>query len=173
MTVLSNENAKARLEEFRILLKYMPFLQKNGFSDCGRGQIMGQMSLLQEFLSENQNTEEILNLQYKESFISNITNSNNNTQSISDTSQYYESTNNETSKQIADGTKDNLFDLDNIILENDTSYDSDNKLQNSRWLRPFKNEDPVKKKLFDNFEKNEITQSWKEKIRKMTQSDII
>jgi hypothetical protein len=27
--------------------------------------------------------------------------------------------------------------------------------------------------LFDNFEKNEITQSWKEKIRKMTQSDII
>ena len=52
MTVLSDANAKIRLDEYRILLKYMPFLQKNGFSDCGRGQIMGQMSLLQEFLSQ-------------------------------------------------------------------------------------------------------------------------
>src|SRR5215217_1012398 len=174
MTILSNENAKTRLDEFRILLKYMPFLQKNGFSDCGRGQIMGQMSLLQEFLSENQTNEEIFNLQYKESIIPNIPNNNNNTsESISATSQYYASTNNETNKHITDGSKDNSFDLDSIILENDTPDEGDNKLQNSRWLRPFKNEDPVKKKLFDNFEKNEITQSWKEKIRKMTQSDII
>lgn len=173
MTVLSNENAKARLEEFRILLKYMPFLQKNGFSDCGKGQIMGQMSLLQEFLSETQTSEEIFNLQYKESIIPNIPNNNNTSDSISDTSQYYASTNNETNKHITDSSKDNSFDLDSIILENDTSFEGDNKLQNSRWLRPFKNEDPVKKKLFDNFEKNEITQSWKEKIRKMTQSDII
>ena len=174
MTVLSNENAKARLEEFRILLKYMPFLQKNGFSDCGRGQIMGQMSLLQEFLSETQTSEEILNLQYKDSIMPSVSNINNNTSdSISDTSQYYASTNNETNKQINDGSKDSSFDLDSIILENDTSYDGDNKLQTSRWLRPFKNDGPVKKKLFDTFEKNEITHSWKEKIRKMTQSDII
>jgi hypothetical protein len=174
MTVLSNENAKARLEEFRILLKYMPFLQKNGFSDCGRGQIMGQMSLLQEFLSETQTSEEILNLQYKDSIMPSVSNINNNTSdSISDTSQYYATTNNETNKQINDGSKDSSFDLDSIILENDTSYDGDNKLQTSRWLRPFKNDDPVKKKLFDTFEKNEITHSWKEKIRKMTQSDII
>ena len=174
MTVLSNENAKARLDEFRILLKYMPFLQKNGFSDCGRGQIMGQMSLLQEFLSETQTSKEIFNLQYKESIIPNIPNNNNNTSdSLSNTSQYYASTNNETNKPITGSSKDNSFDLDSIILENDTSFEDDNKLQNSRWLRPFKNEDPVKKKLFDNFEKNEITQSWKEKIRKMTQSDII
>ena len=174
MTVLSNENAKARLEEFRILLKYMPFLQKNGFSDCGRGQIMGQMSLLQEFLSETQTSEEILNLQYKDSIMPSVSNINNNTSdSISDTPQYYASTNNETNKQINDGSKDSSFDLDSILLENDTSYDGDNKLQTSRWLRPFKNDDPVKKKLFDTFEKNEITHSWKEKIRKMTQSDII
>ena len=72
MTVLSNENAKVRLEEFRILLKYMPFLQKNGFSDCGRGQIMGQMSLLQEFLSETQTSEEILNLRYKDSIMPSV-----------------------------------------------------------------------------------------------------
>src|SRR5215213_9254281 len=155
MTILSNENAKTRLDEFRILLKYMPFLQKNGFSDCGRGQIMGQMSLLQEFLSENQTSEEIFNLQYKESIIPNIpnipnNNNNNSSESISATSQYYASTNNETNKHITDGSKDNSFDLDSIILENDTPDEGDNKLQNSRWLRPFKNEDPVKKKLFDN-----------------------
>jgi hypothetical protein len=173
MTILSKENAKARLEEFRILLKYMSFLQKNGFSDCGRGQIMGQMSLIQEFLSESQTNDEILNLQYKDPVITNVPNINNPSNSISDTSQYYTSTNNETDKQITDGSKDNTFDLDSIILENNTSSEGNSKLQNSRWLRPFKNDDPIKKKLFDNFEKNEITQSWKEKIRKMTQSDII
>ena len=173
MTILSKENAKARLEEFRILLKYMSFLQKNGFSDCGRGQIMGQMSLIQEFLSENQTSDEILNLQYKDPVITNVPNINNTSQSISDTPQYYTTASNETDKQITDNSKDNTFDLGSIILENDTSSESDSKLQNSRWLRPFKNDDPIKKKLFENFEKNEITQSWKEKIRKMTQSDVI
>ena len=173
MTILSKDNAKARLEEFRILLKYMTFLQKNGFSDCGRGQIMGQMSLIQEFLSESQTNDEILNLQYKDPVIPQQPNINNPSTSISDTPQYYTSTNNETDKQLTDGLKDNTFDLDSIILENDTSSEGNSKLQNSRWLRPFKNDDPTKKKLFDNFEKNEITQSWKEKIRKMTQSDII
>ena len=173
MTILSKENAKARLEEFRILLKYMSFLQKNGFSDCGRGQIMGQMSLIQEFLSENQTSDEILDFQYKDPVITNVPNINNTSHSISDTPQYYTTTSNETDKQITDASKDNTFDLDSIILENDTSSESDSKLQNSRWLRPFKNDDPIKKKLFENFEKNEITQSWKEKIRKMTQSDVI
>ena len=173
MTILSKENAKARLEEFRILLKYMPFLQKNGFSDCGRGQIMGQMSLIQEFLSESQTNDEILNLQYKGPVIPHVPNVNDPSNSNSDTSQYYTSVNNETDKQLTDGSKDNTFDLDSIVLENDTSSEGNSKLQNSRWLRPFKNDDPTKKKLFDNFEKNEITQSWKEKIRKMTQSDII
>jgi hypothetical protein len=173
MTILSKENAKARLEEFRILLKYMSFLQKNGFSDCGRGQIMGQMSLIQEFLSENQTSDEILDLQYKDPVITNVPNINNTSHSISDTPQYYTTASNETDKQFTDSSKDNTFDLDSIILENDTSSESDSKLQNSRWLRPFKNDDPIKKKLFENFEKNEITQSWKEKIRKMTQSDVI
>lgn len=173
MTILSKENAKARLEEFRILLKYMSFLQKNGFSDCGRGQIMGQMSLIQEFLSENQTSDEVLDLQYKDPVITNVPNINNTSHSISDTPQYYTAASNETDKQITDSSKDNTFDLDSIILENDTSSESDSKLQNSRWLRPFKNDDPIKKKLFENFEKNEITQSWKEKIRKMTQSDVI
>ena len=171
MTVLSNANTKIRLDEYRILLKYMPFLQKNGFSDCGRGQIMGQMSLLQEFLSQTQSNEEVLNLQYTESSISN----NNTTESISDPPEYFPSVHQELDKQNTGGLKDdNPFDLDSMLLENDSSYNNDdNKLQTSRWLRPFKNEDPVKKRLFDTFEKNEVTQSWKEKIRKMTQSDII
>jgi hypothetical protein len=173
MTILSKENAKARLDEFRILLKYMPFLQKNGFSDCGRGQIMGQMSLIQEFLSESQTNNEILNLQYKDPVLTNAPNLNNPSNSMLDTPQNYTSTNTETNKQGTDGSKDNTFDLNSIILENDNSSEGNSKLQTSRWLRPFKNDDPIKKKLFDNFEKNEITQSWKEKIRKMTQSDII
>jgi hypothetical protein len=169
MALISNANAKSRLDEFRILLKFMPFLQKNGFSDCGRGQIMGQMSLLQEFLSQNQSTEEALNLQYSESSISN----NNTTESISDPLEYYPSVHNEL-KSPESVKDDNSFDLDSILLESDSTNESDdNKLETSRWLRPFKNEDPVKKRLFDTFEKNEVTQSWKEKIRKMTQSDII
>ena len=134
---------------------------------------MGQMSLIQEFLSESQTNDEILNLQYKDPVIPQQPNINNPSTSISETPQYYTTTSNETDKQITDGSKDNTFDLDSIILENDTSSESDSKLQNSRWLRPFKNDDPIKKKLFENFEKNEITQSWKEKIRKMTQSDVI
>ena len=121
MTILSKENAKARLEEFRILLKYMSFLQKNGFSDCGRGQIMGQMSLIQEFLSENQTSDEILDLEYKDPVITNVPNINNTSHSISDTPQYYTTNSNETDKQITDRSKDNTFDLDSIILENDTS----------------------------------------------------
>ena len=48
--------------------------------------------------------------------------------------QYYTTTSNETDKQITDRSKDNTFDLDSIILENDTSSESDSKLQNSRWL---------------------------------------
>jgi hypothetical protein len=54
MTLISVEEAKNRLADCNILLKYMPFLQKNGLSDCGRGQIMGQASLLQEYLKEDE-----------------------------------------------------------------------------------------------------------------------
>ena len=50
---LSVEEAKNRLADCNVLLKYMSFLQKNGLSDCGIGQIMGQASLLQEYLKED------------------------------------------------------------------------------------------------------------------------
>lgn len=46
------EKARDKLTDYNVLLKYMSFLQSNGFSDCGRGQILGQIALLQEFLIE-------------------------------------------------------------------------------------------------------------------------
>jgi hypothetical protein len=49
---LSREEAKTRLADYNILLKYMSFLQNNGLSECGKGQIIGQIFLLQEFLEE-------------------------------------------------------------------------------------------------------------------------
>ena len=57
MTLISIEEAKTRLAECNILLKYMVFLQKNGLSDCGKGQIIGQASLLQEYLKEEEQQE--------------------------------------------------------------------------------------------------------------------
>jgi hypothetical protein len=57
MTLISVEEAKTRLADCNVLLKYMSFLQNNGLSDCGRGQIMGQASLLQECLKEEEQQE--------------------------------------------------------------------------------------------------------------------
>jgi hypothetical protein len=57
MTLISIEEAKTRLADCNVLLKYMVFLQKNGLSDCGKGQIIGQASLLQEYLKEEEQQE--------------------------------------------------------------------------------------------------------------------
>jgi uncharacterized protein involved in exopolysaccharide biosynthesis len=54
MTLISMEEARTRIEDCNVLLKVQSFLQKNGLSDCGKGQIMGQGSLLQEYLKEQQ-----------------------------------------------------------------------------------------------------------------------
>ena len=50
--MISIEKARDKLADYNVLLKHMSFLQSNGFSDCGRGQILGQIALLQEFLIE-------------------------------------------------------------------------------------------------------------------------
>ena len=62
---MSIEEARSRLQEYNILLKYMDFLQSNGFTDYGKGQIIGQTSFLQEYIKEerkegatHKNTEE-------------------------------------------------------------------------------------------------------------------
>ena len=49
---MSIEEARSRLQEYNILLKYMDFLQSNGFTDYGKGQIIGQTSFLQEYIKE-------------------------------------------------------------------------------------------------------------------------
>ena len=48
--MFSIQKAKEKLADCNILLKYMSFLQNNGFSDYGKGQIMGQIALLREYL---------------------------------------------------------------------------------------------------------------------------
>jgi hypothetical protein len=62
MDLISEDEARTKLVDYDILLKYMAFLQNNGFSDCGKGQILGQASLLQEYLKkvEGQNQSKSL-----------------------------------------------------------------------------------------------------------------
>jgi hypothetical protein len=62
MELISEDEARTKLADCNIILKYMPFLQNNGFSDCGKGQILGQASLLQEYLKkvEGQNQSKSL-----------------------------------------------------------------------------------------------------------------
>ncbi|MFL6316364.1 MAG: hypothetical protein ACJ73C_06450 [Nitrososphaeraceae archaeon] len=50
--MFSIQKAKEKLADCNVLLKYMAFLQNNGFSDYGKGQIMGQLSLLKEYLED-------------------------------------------------------------------------------------------------------------------------
>ena len=50
--MFSMQKAKEKLADCNILLKYMSFLQNNGFSDYGKGQIMGQIALLREYLED-------------------------------------------------------------------------------------------------------------------------
>jgi hypothetical protein len=52
--MLSIEKAREKILECNVLLKHMTFLQDNGFSDYGRGQIIGQIALLKEYLGESE-----------------------------------------------------------------------------------------------------------------------
>jgi hypothetical protein len=70
MTLISIEEAKTRLADCNVLLKYMVFLQKNGLSDCGKGQIIGQALLLQEYLKEEEQPENNIKEQHKHQTIS-------------------------------------------------------------------------------------------------------
>ena len=50
--MFSTQKAKEKLADCNVLLKYMTFLQNNGFSDYGKGQVMGQIGLLREYLED-------------------------------------------------------------------------------------------------------------------------
>jgi hypothetical protein len=52
INMFSIQKAKEKQADCNVLLKYMAFLQNNGFSDYGKGQIMGQLSLLKECLED-------------------------------------------------------------------------------------------------------------------------
>jgi hypothetical protein len=52
INMFSTQKAKEKLADCNILLKYMAFLQNNGFSDYGKGQVMGQIGLLREYLED-------------------------------------------------------------------------------------------------------------------------
>jgi hypothetical protein len=52
ISIFSIQKAKEKLADCNVLLKYMAFLQNNGFSDYGKGQIMGQVALLKEYLED-------------------------------------------------------------------------------------------------------------------------
>src|SRR5215831_12019829 len=62
--MMSAETARLKLSEWNVLLKYMDFLQANGFTDCGKGQILGQISLVKEFMDnsfiDEENTMDII-----------------------------------------------------------------------------------------------------------------
>ena len=50
--MITLELAKTKLNELNVLVRYLPFLQNNGFSDIGRGKILGQVQLLKELIDE-------------------------------------------------------------------------------------------------------------------------
>jgi hypothetical protein len=52
------QKAKEKLADCNVLLRYMTLLQNNGFSDYGKGQIMGQIALLKEYLEDGVDQKE-------------------------------------------------------------------------------------------------------------------
>jgi hypothetical protein len=53
--MITLELAKTKLNELNVLVRYLSFLQNNGFSDIGRGKILGQVQLLKELIDEGDN----------------------------------------------------------------------------------------------------------------------
>jgi len=52
--MVSKDEVIIKLTECKVLLKYMSFLQNNGFSDCGKGQIIGKAALLEEYVKKEE-----------------------------------------------------------------------------------------------------------------------
>jgi hypothetical protein len=50
--MITLELAKTKLNDLNVLIRYLPFLQNNGFSDLGKGKILGQVQLLKELINE-------------------------------------------------------------------------------------------------------------------------
>lgn len=50
--MITLELARTKLSELNVLIRYLSFLQNNGFSDLGKGKILGQVQLLKELINE-------------------------------------------------------------------------------------------------------------------------
>lgn len=69
INMFSMQKAKEKLADCNVLLKYMNFLQNNGFSDYGKGQIMGQIALLREYLEDGVEEKEREKEQSKDNIV--------------------------------------------------------------------------------------------------------
>jgi hypothetical protein len=177
MTLISTEEAKAKLLDCKILLKYMTFLQNNGFSDCGKGQIMGQAALLEEYLKEEEQK------QYKRTFDERhkhieehekqiITKSTEEVGKISET--FRENTTNIYKgllRQVG-----NMMEKPRDIKDTDPNYVLKNdhpKLQTFQGIsQPIDNATLNGKEIGGSRENKEMSESWRDKIKRMTQVDI-
>jgi hypothetical protein len=56
--MITLELAKTKLSELNVLIRYLSFLQNNGFSDLGKGKILGQAQLLRELINEDGENQE-------------------------------------------------------------------------------------------------------------------
>jgi hypothetical protein len=56
--MITLELAKTKLSELNVLIRYLSFLQNNGFSDLGKGKILGQAQLLRELINEEGENQE-------------------------------------------------------------------------------------------------------------------
>mgnify|MGYP003577985766 CR=1 FL=1 len=177
MTLVSTEEAKAKLLDCKILLKYMSFLQNNGFSDCGKGQIMGQAALLEEYLKEEEQK------QYKRTFDKQhkhieehqkqiITKSTEAVGKISET--FRENTTNIYKgllRQVG-----NMMQKPRDIKDTDHNYvvkNDDPKLQTFQEIsQAIGNATLNGKETGGSRENKEMSESWRDKIKRMTQVDI-
>ncbi len=178
MTLVSTEEAKTKLLDCKILLKYMAFLQNNGFSDCGKGQIMGQAALLEEYLKEEEKkqkgTFDKSHKQIEEQGKQIITKSIEEQGKISET--FRENTTNIYKgflRQVG-----NMIDKPKDIKDADSNYVVKNDDANIEKFQEVTQSQAIDSATINGKqigvigENKEMIQSWRDKIKRMTQVDI-
>jgi len=178
MALISIEEAKAKLLDCKVLLRYMVFLQNNGFSDCGKGQILGQAALLEEYLKEEEKkqkgTFDKSHKPIEEQGKQIITKSTEEPGKISET--FRENTTNIYKgflRQVG-----NMIDKPKDIKDADSNYVVKNdganieKFQEVTQSPAIDNSTINEKQIGVIGENKEMIQSWRDKIKRMTQVDI-
>ena len=177
MSLISTEEAKAKLLDCKILLKYMAFLQNNGFSDCGKGQIMGQAALLEEYLKEEEQKQHKRTFDEQHKHIEEhekqiITKSTEEVGKISETLR-------ENTTNIYKGLLrqvGNMMEKPRDIKDTDPNYvlkNDDPKLQTFQGIsQSVDNAILNGKEIGGSRENKEMSESWRDKIKRMTQVDI-